>query len=69
MIDKTNIYYDRLTYIKIQNNIKKNNIKKNNIKNNIEYKDDNNIKSIIELDKSVISEELINYIDEFVNTK
>lgn len=64
MIDKTNIYYDRLTYIKIQNNIKK-----NNIKNNIEYKDDNNIKSIIELDKSVISEELINYIDEFVNTK
>ena len=62
MIEETNIYYNRLQYIKSK-------IKNNNTKNNIEYKDDNKIKSIIELDKSVVSEELIGYIDQFVNTK
>ena len=62
MIEETNIYYNRLQYIKSK-------IKNNNTKNNIEYKDDNKIKSIIELDKSVVSKELIGYIDQFVNTK
>ena len=62
MIEETNIYYNRLQYIKSK-------IKKNNTKNNIEYKDDNKIKSIIELDKNIISKELIGYIDKFVNSK
>lgn len=62
MIEETNIYYNRLQYIKSK-------IKNNNTKNNIEYKDDNKIKSIIELDKNIISKELIGYIDKFVNSK
>lgn len=62
MIEETNIYYNRLQYIKSK-------LKKNNTKNNIEYKDDNKIKSIIELDKNIISKELIGYIDKFVNSK
>lgn len=62
MIEETNIYYNRLQYIKSK-------IKNNNTKNNIEYKDENKIKSIIELDKNIISKELIGYIDKFVNSK
>lgn len=58
MIDKNNIYYKRIK-----------NLSKKNIKNKITYRDDNSIKTTLELDKDKMSEDLFKYMQTYIKNK
>ena len=62
MINKNNIYFNRLEYIKQKT-------KKNIINNTITYKDDNKIQTTVEFDKNKMSENLFKYMKTYIKNK
>ena len=59
MIDKNNVYFNRLQYIK----------KKKKYNNKILHQDHNNIHAVIEIDKKKMSSNLIRNIKEYIQLK